>query len=568
MRFRSPKSLALLLALAAPLAAQEPPKPLLEGLPVREVTIFKDGTAWVEHRGTVTPTEANKVVLEELPTPYLGTFWVSTSTPGAKVTSVLASNRDTTKPMPANQIHELLLANVGKNITWIEAYGTGDKSRIDDFSGMILPRKEKDQAYILVQLDSGAVVPFDEQRAMRVQLGTDLQTKYDLPTKTASLTVTTQGAAEAPELNVSYVQEGLRWVPSYRVTLEENGKATVELQATIVNDLTDLADVTANLVIGVPTFAFKGEIDPIALQKAITETAAAAQGGQYAYNSRRMAGLSNAVMSQVASYAGSESDGGGGAAQPTVSSAEKNEDLFVFNLDHLTLKRGERIVVPVGVYSVPVETVFKLAIPFGPPAGLNPNNGDPAQLDEVQRALAAPHAKSYLRLTNDSAVPFTTAPALILKGDRILAQGLMKYTPVKGRADLEANTAVDIRVRKRDRETERVPNALKINGNDLGRVDVEGAIQLENLRGTPVSIEVRREVLGQIKDALGGTVVQQTGEWDEDVVTVDRPIWWTWYSWPWWYMQANPLGTATWSVKLEPGEKKDLSYHWSYFWDS
>lgn len=562
MRIRSPKSLAFLILLAAPLAAQDDPKPLLEGLPVREVTIFKDGSAWVEHRGAVKPSAPNQVVLEQLPSPYLGTFWVSTTAAGAKVTSVLASNRDTTKPMPANQIHELLLANVGKKVSWVEYYGTGDKAEVKEFSGTILPRQEKEQAYILVQLGGGGVVPFDEQRAAGVQFAEAPDTKFPQPTKTASLTVTTEGAAADSELSVSYVQEGLRWVPSYRVTVGDDGKATILLQATIVNDLTDLADVNANLVIGVPTFAFKGEVDPIALQKTITETAQVAQSP---YGRRAgMASLSNAVMSQVARFDGNESDDQ--APQPTVTSAEKNEDLFVFTLDHLTLKRGERIVVPLGEYKVPVETVFKLAIPFGPPPGMAPQNGDPSQLDEIQRALAAPHAKSYLRLKNESSVPFTTAPALILKGDRILAQGMMKYTPINGRADLEANTAVDIRSRKRDREVARIPNALKINGTELGQVDVEGAIELENLRGTPVSIEVRREVLGKIKDAEGGTVTQLTGEWDEDVVTVERPMWWNWYSWPWWYMMANQLGTATWNVKLEPGEKKELHYTWSYYW--
>ena len=37
-----------------------------------------------------------------------------------------------------------------------------------------------------------------------------------------------------------YVQKGLRWIPGYRSTLDGKGKAAIKLQATLVNELTDL----------------------------------------------------------------------------------------------------------------------------------------------------------------------------------------------------------------------------------------------------------------------------------------------------------------------------------------
>ena len=51
-------------------------------------------------------------------------------------------------------------------------------------------------------------------------------------------------------VGMTYVQKGLRWIPSYRVDVDGQGKARVKLQATLVNDLVDLNDVTVRLVVG------------------------------------------------------------------------------------------------------------------------------------------------------------------------------------------------------------------------------------------------------------------------------------------------------------------------------
>ena len=93
---------------------------------------------------------------------------------------------------------------------------------------------------------------------------------------------------------MAYVQKGLRWIPSYKVTVGSAGKVRVQLQATLVNELADLEDVTANLVVGVPTFAFRGTVDPMALQETVARL-----GNYFDAQSATGFAMSNAVMSQV-----------------------------------------------------------------------------------------------------------------------------------------------------------------------------------------------------------------------------------------------------------------------------
>src|SRR5258708_39638321 len=78
-------------------------------------------------------------------------------------------------------------------------------------------------------------------------------------------------AAKTATVGLAYIQRGIRWIPSYRVTLDNSGNALIELSGTVVNELPDFEDITTNLVIGVPTFTFKDTPDPIALQQSVAQ---------------------------------------------------------------------------------------------------------------------------------------------------------------------------------------------------------------------------------------------------------------------------------------------------------
>lgn len=90
-----------------------------------------------------------------------------------------------------------------------------------------------------------------------------------------SLTLQLEGAPAngRTEVGLAYLQLGLRWIPSYRVTLDETGKARVELQATLINELVDLAGADVHLAIGVPSFKFADDVDPISLRSTVARLA-------------------------------------------------------------------------------------------------------------------------------------------------------------------------------------------------------------------------------------------------------------------------------------------------------
>src|SRR5512140_2388025 len=83
----------LLCATALPLWAGEAAVPLeaLSRMPVKEVTIFKDGHAFVMHEGKMNTDAAGEVVLDYLPAPVMGTFWPYSANRNVKLTAVVAS---------------------------------------------------------------------------------------------------------------------------------------------------------------------------------------------------------------------------------------------------------------------------------------------------------------------------------------------------------------------------------------------------------------------------------------------------------------------------------------------
>ena len=65
---------SLILCLATTVSGQDP-LANARTLPVRELTAFKDGHAFVLREDALQKDAEGNVVLDELPTPVLGTFW-------------------------------------------------------------------------------------------------------------------------------------------------------------------------------------------------------------------------------------------------------------------------------------------------------------------------------------------------------------------------------------------------------------------------------------------------------------------------------------------------------------
>ena len=168
----------------------------------------------------------------------------------------------------------------------------------------------------------------------------------------------------------------------------------------------------------------------------------------------------------------------------------------------------------------------------------------------MARLLAAPKVMHRIRLDNKGATPFTTAPALIFRDDRILAQGMMTYTSAGAKTDLTLTAAVDMQVKKTDTETRREPKAAAWEGNEFARVDLDGTIALTNYTAKPLTLEVVRNVLGNVTTADNDGKIEMVNVLEDPSYAPAGgynsysyyPSWWGWYNWPYWWRRLQRRG--------------------------
>lgn len=554
-------------------------------LPVVEVTAFKDGHAFIAQEGTVSESTPGEVMLDNTPSPVLGTFWVYTPSNGTKILSVTAGRRIVPINRTALSLRELIDANPGAAAVVTETNQTSYNATVIGF----LTRTTK-------ELTQTSPPNTDEQLPRKsdlVMLKTDFGTKALGLNQIASITFKdnpkTAGAQEEfrnylrvqvpaaqtarPEprrIGMTYLQKGIRWMPSYRIELDGKGQASAKLQATVVNEMMDLTNVTLNLVIGVPSFTFKDNIDPMAVQETLAQLSQFFQGRNDVTSNLRN-NFNNSIMSQQ--YLGgapSASQSTGTGVPSDLPEGAKNEDLFVFTLHNITLRKGERLQLPLSSSTAKYQDIYTLDVPFTPPPELGRNSGTRQQM-ELARMMTSPKVMHKARLSNNGKEPFTTAPALILREGKIVAQGMMTYAAPGASADLSLTTAIDIQVNKTDAETNRIPNAVNLDGNNYMQVNCKGGLRLVNRRGETVEIEVNRYVLGQADRANSNGKIEMVNMFEDSRFLSgtggeDSTDWWNSYSWPYWWSRANGSGRITWNFKLDAGQSIDLGYAWHYFW--
>ncbi len=559
-------------------------------LPVKEVTVFKDGHAYVLHEGQMATDSRGNVLLDTLPNPVMGTFWAYSAQSGAALTSVMSSRQDLDVEKTSASLEDLVKGNVGKSVlikevNKNESYqatilrileeaaaeeASAPGATMDSHGYYVPSRPIVPQNPIVLLKAAEGIRALPVSQIQTVTFLDEVNDTVSRKQKKETLTLQLDWKGREPEskaaVGMAYVQRGIRWIPSYRVDIDGKGKAVLKLQACIINELADLNDVKTHLVIGVPTFAFKEVVDPISFQEAV-----ASLSGHFRSDNRTAYSFSNAIMSQQAMYpyeSRSEPSASGETLNlgPELEGTEKSEDLFVFTVDHITLKKGQRLVMPLAEFTLPYEDVYKVDISFAPPLEMRQNFNNDQQL-MLAKLFHSPKAVHKIRLKNESEYPLTTAPTTILKEGRVLAQGMMTYTAIGNKGDLELTTAVNIGVKSSNEQTNQTPNAVNWNGHSFSKIDMRGTIELTNFGDKPVRLEVRRSVLGSMDEGSHDAVVRQLGNgYDEYAFEDGQPVWWSWCSWPWWWYRFNTVGQGNWTVELEPGKTMTLEYKWHYFW--
>ncbi len=359
------------------------------------------------------------------------------------------------------------------------------------------------------------------------------------------------------EITLMYFRPGVRWIPTYRVELtdeefvkkgEKNKKvdptlvkrtANISLQGEIINEAEDLMDMPIDVVVGVPNFRFRSVASPMVLENTLRNVIAQ-MPPNIVGNGMNLNSMSNALYTQrVSEFSSARSQGQPAAAQvelPDELKSSGGNDLFVYQLPRMSLKRGERATVPILRTEVPYRDIYTWDIKLKHAETYAASSSGAVS----PLVLAENQVWRQVELINETDIPWTTGAAMFVDGFQPLAQDLLTYTSPGGICRVPVTVSVDLRGRVEDQELKRELKALRWRGSDYALVDGEIAIELANNKTVPVPVEVRVR--------FGGKALKATDEGDIKLEMYQSGDWHGGGS------AVNNSSVVFWKSTIQPGE--------------
>ena len=590
--------LAAILVLSAPPARAQVPAIGELHLETERAVVFKDGHALLvkEARGTVAPD--GSVFTGAVPdSAVLGSFWATCE--ASPIRSMRAEWVETTEERtsegPCVSLRDLLTANTGREVTltmqWpeerqvacrilgvLEREGPNANAEAAPWNAgtlrYVAPNDAANMAPVagttttpvaliggdLVAIEvPGAggettqrIVPIGDVRAIA---GTGLvrtcarKERVETRAKRLTFVLGTEAAGKEVALRILYFSPGMRWIPTYRLGGDLGRSGELSLQAEILNELEDLEGATVDLVVGVPNFRFGEMISPLSLERSmrnvLQQAAPQLMGAGNAF--------SNALFTQRAGeFHGRPQATTDEVEMPDELAATGEQDLFVYTVEALSLRKSARATVPLWSSELDLRHLYTFDVKLvRDTARGHSTSADPAGRSPLE--LAMQEVWHQLELRNRSAVPWTTGAALVMRGNLPLGQDLLTYTPVGGTTLLPITVAVDVRGQYEERQVSIEPGATEWNGYSYARVTKRGLLRVTNYEKEAVSMRLRASSGGRVIGSEGSPVVAlrefDPRDWQNS--GYDNRL--------------NAHSELTWNLTLEPGATREVWYEVEMF---
>jgi hypothetical protein len=547
------------------------------------VVVFKDGYCLVVKKAAGTSLADGTLSTEDVPdAAVLGSFWAVD--PAGQLLSMSAGVRnsevETEQQVSCRSYLEILKANTGKVVTVDLDNGEDVEGVIREVLGEeitvdVAPRRrsllessfridpsgryETDQLvgdlFVLSTATKDSVIPVSRVKGVT---GADLvlsaKTKVTEKRSAKQLTFSFAGGAAPREFSILYFRPGVRWIPTYRLGLDEpTHQARLSLQAEILNEAEDLVAVPFDLVVGVPNFRFKDVVSPFVLESALRNALARAAPqlmGQQSMGSNNL--LSNSGFGARGGEWRGRDDGSPG--EPGIDLPEdltggQSQDLYIYSRPELTQLKGHRAAVPV----FETTTTYRDVYTFDLRLSRKDIEAAPSGEGASPLTLATNRIWHQIELDNDSKMPWTTGAAMILAGLSPLAQELLTYTPGGGTVRVPVTVAVNLRGTFEEEETGRRLDGLTWARQEYARIDKLGRLSVTNYMDHAIDLEITCR--------LGGHADSATNDGKITVGAFDKDDWENYLGHP----AVNNSSVVTFRLTLQAGETVRPEVRFHYF---
>ena len=527
---------------------------------LKRVALFKNGLGFFVREGILSGAQTT-VLLGPFAAPSHGTFWVSAPATAGLKDVIARSTMVKGSPVLAKDVQDLMRANVGKEVTiWPSPDSTAPiKGKLIEFAPdrLASPRLaapygmghvEADSnryisygspPYILVKTEDG-IVAMGAYTASRVRFASsEVSSKFHPEMAGAELEATLSSPKPGDWLSVSYLAKGITWAPSYLIDISDGKQAQLSAKAEVINEAENLKGTHVDLITGFPNLKYADVFSPIGMKTDLAGFLDALSG-----TGARPEAMAN-VMTQAVAY---KSMGAGGAmrggaagaglsAEPAPSygaavAGQTTEDLFLYPIEDVTLAQGETGYYPLFTETAPYTEFYEWEIPdyINQSDYYTQSQPQPDQREIVWHSI---------RLTNTTRVPWTTAPAEILKSGQIAGQDVLNYTPANARVTVKITQASSVKAEQTETEVKREQDAVVLYGDHFDRVTIQGELRATNYQDKSISLEIKKTVSGEVKST----------EPPAKDTTLAQGL-----------KRTNPVHQLTWTISLKPQESQKITY--------
>lgn len=512
---------------------------------IAAVGLFKNGLAVVQR--VLTVDGPGEYCLKEVPEPIHGTFWVESE---ARVT-VRMVRRPVDVPVRQTAAGNFQEELAGREVViHFTDQGvppvTGTIAEFDPPRGAdawnraYQPPRYEYNSYgaddrrlpagrMLVLTDKSGRTYVDSARIACIQVkGAGATVKQR---RAVMLLSVAQSKAKTTAVAVSYLAKGMAWAPSYRVDLSDPKTLQLRQNAVIKNELEPIRDTQVRLISGFPSIQFANVTSPLSLST--TWAAFFQQLNQRYFQGNAM--MTNSIAQQAMPYAGGPDQG------PDLSAVPSGEgvDLHYQDIGRQTLGEGDSLALETATGKAPYERIVEWVVP-------DTRRGDGICISETERDNEPEKyhdaAWDAVRFRNPLDFPMTTAPAMVVAGGRFNGQRLSHWADPGEETTLQVTRTLSVRTRSVEQEIEGSREFVFVGGLQYRKSSVQGELQANNHRKTPVILVVRRRFSGEL---LSADQSPKQCLLEEGAYSV------------------NKRSQLQWNLNLKPGEEVKLGYRYS-----
>lgn len=525
---------------------------------LQQVALFKNGLGFFVSEAVV-PKKKKEFHIVPFAAASHGTFWVAYPEK-VKLKSLVVKETDVEELIEAISIAELLKANVGKKVKlyfpdpdepMVEGeilYFAQDREKPKPApyapggtGGVVInPRGGDWGAHLVLVNTANGQVGINPDIVRRVDFPDSEPTRAFAQKKDAmQLDIQLWDYADGQKLLVSYLGKGVTWAPSYVLDISREDEAQISAKAAVINEVCNLEDVTLQLVTGFPHLQFADVMSPLALKDNLAQFLQSLIRGESERGLRDAAIMLN-VATQSAGWGMREDRSGVMPSYGTAEGGKVSEDLFFYPLEKVQLAKGQVGYFPLFTEAVPYKHVYQWDIPD------YVNQEDRYRYQRRNEEEREPEEEVWhsVRLENVSKVPWTTAPAQILKEDLILGQDTLKYTAVQGETTVRITRALSVKAEQVEFEIERKRDAMRMYGDNFDLITVQGKLSVANFLSKPIVLEITKTVSGQVKSSDPEAKIEKLA----------RGL-----------RRVNTTSKLTWTIELKSEEHREIGYTYDVY---